>query len=285
MKFRTSDLRVSKFELENVHWSTAADFFPPEIWGSLFPTLSPCGNLWLVPFFVQCSGEWWHTSPPDICRLNLLSVWAMLSSSPVFKHPEFSVINKLSSFVLSNSLWVYLEKILSYDDNISGSLLSSTFDMRCYLFWLICAANLPSTQLPQRIYAFSFISSIFWEILCLNEDAIHLKSVHHQSLSVSQSVKSKSIRNQQCRSSVHFLQTRTHHSLYVMCIFVSNAYQWPYLLHVQHLSLGEGPLLPRPSNKLTFFRFYLHLLVGSTWSLSPSRLLPSILSTASRAEW
>ncbi len=180
MKFRTSDLRVSKFELENVHWSTAADFFPPEIWGSLFPTHSPCGNHWLVPFFVQCSGEWWHTSPPDICRLNLLSVWAMLSSSPVFKHPEFSVINQLSSFVLSNSLWVYLEKILSYDDNISGSLLSSTFDMRCYLFWLICAANLPSTQLPRRIYAFSFISSIFWEILCLNEDAIHLKSVHHQ---------------------------------------------------------------------------------------------------------
>ena len=151
-----------------------------------------------------------------------LSVWAILASSPVFKRPEFSVINQVSSFVLSHSLWFYLEKILSYDENIRGSLLSSTFWLEELSFLVnLCGKPSINSIVSEKFFAFSFISSTFWErSLCSNEDAIHLKSVHHQSLPVSQSVKSKSIRNQQCRSSVHFLQTRTHNSLFIWCVYM-----------------------------------------------------------------
>ena len=216
----------------------------------------------------------------------LLSVWAILASSPVFKRPEFSVINQVSSFVLSHSLWFYLEKILSYDENIRGSLLSSTFLFE-ELSFLVNLCGKPSINSigSEKLFAFSFISSHSERDPCVQTKMLFISS---QSIivSTSQSISEIQVnRNQQCRSTVHYLETRTHHSLYLMYVFVSNAYQWPYLLHVQHLSLGEGPLLPRPSNKLTFFLLYLHLLVGSTWSLSPSKLLPSILSTASRAEW
>lgn len=62
------------------------------------------------------------------------------------------------------------------------------------------------------------------------------------------------------------------------------SYQWPYFPQFQHLSLGEGPLRPLPSKD--FYRLIkFFLLVGSTMSLSPSKFLPSILSTASLAAW
>jgi len=51
-----------------------------------------------------------------------------------------------------------------------------------------------------------------------------------------------------CRKSSISLNSQANpNPLFSSDVCVSNAYQCPYLLHVQHLSFGEGPLLPRPS--------------------------------------
>jgi len=67
-------------------------------------------------------------------------------------------------------------------------------------------------------------------------------------------------------------------------IILSESYQWPCLLQLKHLSFGEGPLRLLPPLDVEFSKFLL-LLVGSTRSFSPSNVFPSILSTASLAEW